>query len=86
MSDIIQKLKEEIIKRDTILNDLGILYEDIEDLYSDVMVKASRYDWLRERLAVEDLPQEHPSWSVATEHESVKIDKEIDKRIKEQTK
>lgn len=86
MSDIIQKLKEEIVKRDAILNELGIVYEDIEDLYSDVVVKASRYDWLRDRLAVEDLPEEHPSWSVPSEEESVKIDKEIDKRIKGQTK
>lgn len=39
---------------------------------------AARYRWLRERMCVEDMPKDHPSWSTPSEHESAKIDAAID--------
>jgi hypothetical protein len=83
MNNEVETLKFEIAKRDAILLEMGITFDDVEDMYSDVAVHASRYLWLRDRLSVEDLPEEHPAWSVPSEFESVKVDKEIDKRIEE---
>ena len=39
---------------------------------------AARYRWLRERMCVEDMPKDHPSWSTPSEHEPAKIDAAID--------
>lgn len=43
---------------------------------------ASRYRWLRDRMAVEDVPEEHPSWSTPSEHESAAFDSAVDARMK----
>ncbi|GAB3484213.1 hypothetical protein [Azotobacter salinestris] len=47
---------------------------EVEALRKD----ADRYRWLRERMAVEDIPGEHPAWSQPSEVESVKVDIAID--------
>jgi len=83
MNNEVESLKLEIAKRDAILLELGVTFDDVEDMYSDVALHAIRYLWLRDRLSVEDLPEDHPDWSEPSEFESVKIDNEIDKRIKE---
>lgn len=39
---------------------------------------ARRYRFLRDRMAVEDMPAEHPSWSTPSEEESRKFDAAVD--------
>lgn len=43
---------------------------------------AERYRWLRDRMAVEDMPEEHPAWSTPSEHESAAFDSAVDARMK----
>lgn len=45
---------------------------------SKVVRDAQRYRWLRDRMAVEDVPGEHPAWSVVVEDESQKFDAGVD--------
>ena len=52
----------------------------LNDLHRD----AKRYRWLRDRMAVEDIPEEHPSWSTPSEEESRKVDAAIDAAMREQ--
>jgi len=42
---------------------------------------AARYRWLRDRMAVGDMPEEHPTWSTPSEHESATFDSEVDARM-----
>ena len=42
---------------------------------------AARYRWLRDRMAVEDMPEEHPTWSTPSEHESAAFDSAVDARM-----
>lgn len=39
---------------------------------------AERYRWLRDRMSLEDIPDEHPEWSTPSDHESAKVDAAID--------
>ena len=45
---------------------------------------AERYRWLRDRMAVEDMPEEHPSWSTPSEEESRKVDAAVDAAMLDQ--
>jgi hypothetical protein len=56
------------------IGDSGITAKEMDDLRRD----AERYRWLRDRMAVEDTPEEHPSWSTPSEHESQKFDAAVD--------
>lgn len=39
---------------------------------------AERYRWLRGRMTLDDVPEDHPAWSAPDEHESMKIDAAVD--------
>ena len=42
---------------------------------------AARYRWLRDRMVVGDMPEEHPTWSTPSEHESAAFDSAVDARM-----
>lgn len=51
------------------------------EAYKRLRKDAERYRWLRDRMAVEDMPEEHHAWSTPSEHESAAFDSAVDARM-----
>lgn len=71
-------LRAQLAERDALLTDLGVEPDGVSDVYQRLLLNAERYEYLREHMAVENLPSEHPDWSQPSEYESRRIDELCD--------
>ena len=71
-------LRAQLAERDALLTDLGVEPDGVSDVYQRLLLNAERYEYLREHMAVENFPSEHPDWSQPSEYESRRIDELCD--------
>ncbi len=71
-------LRAQLAERDALLTDLGVEPDGVSDVYQRLLLNAERYEYLREYMAVENFPSEHPDWSQPSEYESRRIDELCD--------
>ena len=71
-------LRAQLAERDALLTDLGVEPDGVSDVYQRLLLNAERYEYLREHMAVENFPSEHPDWSQPSEYESRRIDEFCD--------
>lgn len=71
-------LRAQLAERNALLTDLGVEPDGVSDVYRRLLINAERYEYLREHMAVENFPPEHPDWSQPSEYESRRIDELCD--------
>lgn len=86
MDQEIDRLRTEGSAMKAALDDLGIDFDGIGDMYAETLQNDKRYRMLRDRMCVEDFPCAHPEWSAPSENESRRIDEMCDQEIELENK